>query len=281
MGKFLSDMIGLGVEALIEYPSSKKKTLKAKEELEKLVVNNEELDIEKFIEMYDTRVHNFDSKQDDIKILKKADFEGVYIIHNCTKNIFLVGKSKKVLRKVDRHFRGFENEDVYEDYEKGDIFKVRIIKFEDSDYNNIDKLVQDMKKKYGTYIYNKDTTSREYENKEEKNGGIRVILIYFIIMVASCIFLYWYSTPKYGEVKVTINAKDYIGVRYEEVEEKFENMGFTNIKCIPKEDLITGWINKEGETDKITINNNDQFKKDEIFSEDAEVIITYHSFKSK
>lgn len=58
-------------------------------------------------------------------------------------------------------------------------------------------------------------------------------------------------------------------------------MGFTNIKCIPKEDLITGWINKEGETDKITINNNDQFKKDEIFSEDAEVIITYHSFKSK
>ena len=53
MGKFLSDMIGLGVEALIEYPSSKKKTLKAKEELEKLVVNNEELDIEKFIEMLD------------------------------------------------------------------------------------------------------------------------------------------------------------------------------------------------------------------------------------
>ena len=77
----------LGVEALIEYPSSKKKTLKAKEELEKLVVNNEELDIEKFIEMYDTRVHNFDSKQDDIKILKKADFEE-YILFIIAQRIF-------------------------------------------------------------------------------------------------------------------------------------------------------------------------------------------------
>ena len=278
MGKFLSNMIELGFNALINIPFSKKKTLKAKETLERLIIDNEEIDIEEFLEMYDTRIYNFDSKQYDIKILKRADFEGVYIIHNCTKDIYLVGKSQKVLKKVDRYFRGFENEDVYEDYENCDTFKIRIIKLENSDYNDIDELEKDMKEKYGTYIYKENIVSTS-----EKNNEFKLDFLAFVISITIIAFgffmLYLYSIPKEGEAKVTINAKDYIGVNYEEVEEKFKDMGFTNIQSIPKEDLITGWMNKDGETDKITINNNSKFEKDEIFSKDAEIIITYHSFK--
>lgn len=47
------------------------------------------------------------------------------------------------------------------------------------------------------------------------------------------------------------------------------------------EDLITGWINENGSADRITIDNDSNVKKDEIFPEDAEVVITYHSFKIK
>ena len=281
MSKFLSNMIELGIEAIIGTFFSKKKIEKAKEPLSRLIVNNEEIDVEEFLEMYDTRIHNFNTKQDDIKILKRSDFEGVYIIHNCTQNIFLVGKSKRVLRKVDRQFRGFENEDVYTDYENNDVFKIRIIKLESSNQSNIEALEQDMKKKYGDYTQKK-TQVKENEINTEKNNDIKVIFLTFgflIIVMLLCFFMsYLYSIPKKGEIKVTINPEDYIGMNYQEVEKKFIDMGFTNVKSIPNEDLITGWINKEGETDKITIDNSD-FNKDDIFSENAEVIITYHSFR--
>ena len=45
---------------------------------------------------------------------------------------------------------------------------------------------------------------------------------------------FWYSTHKEGETKISINAKDYIGVQHTEVEEKFINMGFSNIKVYQK-----------------------------------------------
>lgn len=131
------------------------------------------------------------------------------------------------------------------------------------------------------YIHLKKTKIKQKESKKSNAVslcicfGIMILLMFFSLFMA-----YWYSTPKDGEIKVTINPKDYIGVNYQEVEEKFEDMGFINVKSVPKKDLITGWINKEGETDKITINN-DSFKKDEIFAEDVEVVITYHSFKDK
>lgn len=130
--------------------------------------------------------------------------------------------------------------------------------------------------------YNK---SFEIENEtptsEKKETKWWLIYFGFLIIVIgfSCFMFFWYSTPKEGETKISINAKDYIGVQYTEVEEKFINMGFSNIKSVPKEDLIFGWVNKEGSTDKITINNNDNFKKDEIFPKDADIIIYYHSFK--
>lgn len=238
MGKFLSDMVELGLEALVEIPASKKKILKAKETLQRMVVDNEEMDIDEFLEMYDTRIHDFDSKQDDIKILKQIDFEGVYIIHNCTKDIYLVGKSKKVLRKVDRHFRGYENEDVYADYQNGDTFKIRIIDFERTDYENIDELVKDLTNEYGIYTFEKEAEIEYKVSQKDKKGNAITLCICFgimILLMCFCLFMaYWYSIPKAGEVKVTIDPKSYIGVNYQEVEEKFEDMGFTNIKSVQK-----------------------------------------------
>lgn len=289
MGKFLSDMFKLGSEALIAFPSSKKRVSEVTEFLQSLIIDNKEIEIEEFIKMYDMRIHDFATKQNDIKILKQLDFEGVYVIHNCTKDIFCVGKSKRVLRKVDRYFRGYENEEVYADYEDGDEFKVKIIKYEDSNYDNIDELLKEKTNEYGKYIVKEDRKKvqkknikkNKKENKSTKQSLLSLFGIYIIIILFCLLILYICSTPRKGEIKVTINAKDYIGINYEQVEEKFKDMGFTNIKTVPEEDLITGWINKEGQTDKITIDDNSKFEEDDIFSKDAEVVITYHSFKNK
>lgn len=216
MGKFLWDMI----EVLTEIPSSMEKIIKAKEVLERLVVDNEEINIEEVLEMYDTRIYDFDSKQHDIKILKQIEFEGVYIIHNCTKDIFLVGKSKNVLRKIERQFKGYENKEVYLDYKKGDKFKIRIIDLKKSNYDNIDELVKNMTNQYGTYTIKKYV---KVKNKEDRKGHDIKKYIFFGIMILVMCFsffmAYLYSTPGNGEVKVTIGPKDYIGVNFHEVKE--------------------------------------------------------------
>ena len=45
------------------------------------------------------------------------------------------------------------------------------------------------------------------------------------------------------------------------------------------DDLVTGWINKEGEVSSITINSEKNYYEDDEFEQDASVIIKYHSFK--
>lgn len=155
------------------------------------------------------------------------------------------------------------NEDNYEEEDE------EYIEYKDDEFQEGEDYAEDYE------VENEIPTCEKKENK--------LWFMFFgfliIMLVFSYFILYWYSTPKEGETKISINAKDYIGTQYTEVEEKFINMGFSNIKSVPKEDLIFGWFNKEGTTVKITINNNDNFKKDEIFPKDADIIIYYHSFK--
>lgn len=119
-------------------------------------------------------------------------------------------------------------------------------------------------------------------SKENKKRDANVFCICFVSMMLVFVFFYYMAfVPKKGETQITINSKDYIGVNYKEVEEKFREMGFTDIICVPKENLIFGWINKEGETEEISVNGDNKFYKGDIFSKNAKVVINYHSFKNK
>lgn len=144
MGQFLSDMISLGIEGVSAYSSAKKKAEEAKRIIERLTSGNEEIPVEEFLRMYDLRTHDFYSKQDDIKFVKNWDFEGVYIIHNCSRDVYHVGRSSRVMRKIDRTFRGYENQAVYEDWNRQNRFRVRIIKLDGSGFDDITLLEKDM-----------------------------------------------------------------------------------------------------------------------------------------
>lgn len=115
MGKFISDMISLGIEGVIAYSSAKKKIIEAKKIWHGLIYEDDGVSANDFLRMYDMRIYDFNNKSDDIKIFKQWDCEGVYVIHNCSKDIYHVGRSSKVLRKINRNFRGYENQDVYND----------------------------------------------------------------------------------------------------------------------------------------------------------------------
>lgn len=94
---------------------------------------------------------------------RKHNFEGVYIIFNETKGMYYIGQSIKVLDRVNTHFVGRGNGDVYADYKYGDSFKIRIISLENSDFQNLNELERAMIKKYNAYYkgYNKTRGNRK------------------------------------------------------------------------------------------------------------------------
>ena len=78
-----------------------------------------------------------------------------------------------------------------------------------------------------------------------------------------------------------IAANDCEGMMYEEVAAAFESAGFTNIEYELIDDLITGWLTKDGEVEKVSLDGNDDFETDDFFDESASVIISYHTFPIK
>lgn len=77
--------------------------------------------------------------------------------------------------------------------------------------------------------------------------------IVMIFMIAGCS-----SEGHEGEAKTPSGSSIQKGKDYQKVVDEFESSGFTNIKLEKLDDLVTGWLTKDGE-----------------------VIITYHTFPEK
>ena len=76
---------------------------------------------------------------------------GVYIFHNESKDLYYVGQAKRLFFRINQHFTGHGNGDVYADYKYGDDFAIKIIPLADSGYQDIDLLEKDVIQKYDAY----------------------------------------------------------------------------------------------------------------------------------
>lgn len=98
----------------------------------------------------------------EIKQRQKGDVVGVYIIHNEANDQYYVGQAKRLFYRINQHFTGHGNGDVYADYKYGDDFSIKIVKLSESGYDDIDQLEKDMIKKYHAYDsgYNRTSGNR-------------------------------------------------------------------------------------------------------------------------
>ena len=64
---------------------------------------------------------------------------------------------------------------------------------------------------------------------------------------------------------------------YKAVETVLRSAGFTNIRCVPLNDLSFGVIYKPGMVASLTINGNDNISATRKYSKDAQIVISYHS----
>lgn len=85
------------------------------------------------------------------------------------------------------------------------------------------------------------------------------------------------SVPE-GEIRVPASAEEFEGENYKDVVTRFQMAGFTNISTEPIEDLITGWLVKDGEVEEVSINGKTSFGSSESFEPNATIIIRYHTF---
>ena len=86
-----------------------------------------------------------------IKGEQTGDVVGVYIIHNESKDMYYIGQAKRLFFRINQHFTGHGNGDVYADYKYGDDFAIKIIPLADTGYEDIDLLEKDMIQKYDAY----------------------------------------------------------------------------------------------------------------------------------
>ena len=152
-------LVGVAVYAFYRWRTRKKRQERAKKQKLKQKINRlsrtkAELSPQEFIEL---RSQIFGKKHD------KLNFEGVYVLYNGTKNMYYVGQGKKVLDRVNMHFTGKGNGDVYADYKYGDEFTIKIIGLKHSGYRSLNALERDTIAAYDSYAkgYNKTKGNKD------------------------------------------------------------------------------------------------------------------------
>ena len=127
----------------------------ARKDLEKVVLEY----INRHIKSFEEKCNQFINEETaitpeeffDIKSKQTGDSVGVYIIYNQTKAMYYVGQAKRMFFRLNQHFTGHGNGDVYADYKYGDEFTIHIVKLSESGYSDIDKLEKDLIEKYNAF----------------------------------------------------------------------------------------------------------------------------------
>lgn len=81
-----------------------------------------------------------------------------------------------------------------------------------------------------------------------------------------------------GEAKTPSGSSIQKGRDYESVVNDFKEQGFTNINLVELDDLVTGWMTKEGEVESVSVDGDIDYKADTWYPNDVEVVISYHTF---
>lgn len=116
----------------------------------------------------------------------------------------------------------------------------------------------------------------------------RLKLIFGIVLVVSItlilglsMFIKYRTEQTDGKIRVNYSSSDFEGNNYEQVVSQLEKQGFTNIKTEKIEDLVTGWITKDGEVEEVKIDGYSSFSSNSRYAPNVEIIVFYHTFSEQ
>jgi len=101
---------------------------------------------------------------------------------------------------------------------------------------------------------------------------------FLAIVAVLTVLLSGCSSENDGKIHMPFGGNDYDGVNYQEIVSQLEEAGFTNIREEPLGDLVTGWLNDEGEVDEVSVDGDTVFSTDSKYLPDVEIVVSYHTF---
>ena len=108
----------------------------------------------------------------------------------------------------------------------------------------------------------------------------KIISIFIACIIITLVSCDGDSNEHEGEAKTPSGSSIQKGRDYQEVVNDFKEKGFKNIKTEKLEDLITGWLTKDGEVESVSVDGDIDYSPDDWYSNNVKVVITYHTFSS-
>lgn len=110
---------------------------------------------------------------------------------------------------------------------------------------------------------------------------MRKILLFQCLMVGIISISACSGDKETKMLKVSKSSDEIVGENYKTVISQLEETGFTNIKTKVLDDLITGWLTKDGEIEQVEIDGDTEFSATDSFQKNSKIVITYHTFSKE
>ena len=123
-------------------------------------------------------------------------------------------------------------------------------------------------------------TEKEILNKKYQKifmiVGVTIAIFAFV-----CIGIFSSSKENSNELSLPIESENINQKNYKVIVSQLEDTGFTNVKTEKIEDLINGWLIKDGQIESVSIQGKTEFQKGEKIPKNAHITVTYHTFKKE
>ena len=221
--------------------------------------------------------------QEVIDSFCKAGFRNITLMPSYDIKLGL-GKETVQAVTVGGHNVFGANEWVPNDTEITVSYRAKAIDYVDEDYRNIIKTFKDI----GFFTVLEEPLGDLKINDLKKEGKVTSVLIDGAefseakkLNLQSEIVVRYHSKVEVSEnqVEMTVKAKEFDGMNYQEAADWLAEMGFINIKLDPLNDLSKDILKRDGKVTEVSINGNPSFAIGDVFYNDVEVIVTYHSKK--
>jgi hypothetical protein len=84
-----------------------------------------------------------------------------------------------------------------------------------------------------------------------------------------------------NRLKIPKGSSNYIGSDYSTVIAELQAAGFSNVQTAVLDDLIMGWLTKDGEVESVKVGGKTTFRAGSRYTPNVPIVVTYHTYPAK